>query len=153
MYHLIAQNIHLRLGNQARALDHEVIWILVTIVVRYPNRCRFKPGAARSKLDLERGRHPVGRNRRTGLLNHSEVGAAGSLYPGNARQIKGTNSRIPDRKCPSQRTAYTNTPKVRVVNSTRCGIPVCNDLTIAQNIHLQLGRDNCDLDIIEFTPI
>ena len=60
MYHLIAQNIHLRLGNQARDLDHEVIWILVTIVVRYPNRCRFKPGAARSKLDLERGRPPVG---------------------------------------------------------------------------------------------
>ncbi len=135
-------------------MDNEVIRILVTIVVRYPNRRRLKPGTARGKPDLERGRPPVGRNRRTGLLNHCEVGAASPLHlVGNARQIKSTSSRIPNRKRPSQRTAYTNTPKVRVVNSTRRRILVRNDLTIAQNIHLRLCRDNLNLDIIEFTPI
>ena len=147
----ISQNIHLRDGNQAGALDHEIIRILVTIVVRYPKLRRLKPGTARGKLDLESGRSAVGCNRRAGLLNHSEVGAAGPLHPGNARQTKGTSSRIPYSKRPNYRIALENTTKVRIVIRTWICIPVCNDLTIAQNLHLRDGWGN--FNIIEFTPI
>ena len=147
----IAQNIHLRLDNQASALDLEVIRILVTIVVRYPNRRCLKPGSARRKPYLERGRPPVGRNRRTGLLNNTEVGAAGPLHPWNARQIKSTGPRVPDRKLPSQRTAYNNTPKVRVINCTRRLIPVHYLLTIAKDFHLRLSDRHTD--IVKFTSV
>ena len=146
----IAQNIHLRLDNQASALDLEVIRILVTIVVRYPNRRRLQPSTTGCKLDLECGRATVGRHRRT-RLRHRKGTTANYLHRRTAGQLQGRTTCVENRKRTSQRTAYFNITKVRVVNCTRSRIAVNYLLTIAKDCHLR--PNDSHLDIVKFTSV
>ncbi len=132
----VTQNIYLRLGrdNQACALNHEVIWIFIGIIVGNQNRRGMKARLAGCKLYLECCGSSIGGNHRSGLLDHAKIAAA---YPLNACDVKNSGSGVHYCKRSHCRTALLNTSKVRVVDRIRGGITVNNDLTVTQNVHFR----------------